>query len=100
MAHHKTNSETLYTHSNRILHLQNIIIEVLSFSSPTQFIESSTAGQGYDIGCDANGNIMEHIGNLQNMLRTHLEFDMNRVRTLWELIGHIKIQPLPLPKGK
>jgi hypothetical protein len=38
--------------------LQNIIIEVLSFSSPTQFIESSTAGQGYDIGCDANGNIM------------------------------------------
>jgi hypothetical protein len=42
----------------------------------------------------------EYIGNLQNMLRTHLEFDMNRVRTFRELIGNIKIQPLPIPKGK
>lgn len=88
LAHHKTISKTLYTPSNRILHLQNIIIEVLSFSSPTQFIESSTAGQGYDIGCDANANIMgthwELAEYVENTFRIWYEQSENFVGTYWE----------------
>lgn len=68
---------------------------MLSFSSPTQFIESSTAGQGYDIGCDANGNIMgthwELAEYVENTFRIRYEQSEN-------FVGTLKSNPSPSPK--